>query len=332
MRVANSLKYNTSVKGNTMKLRNNSSLLRYILFFAVCVGAMSVIAGCKKQSVDKPEEKRYHLIGKIVQIDQDQSMLVVDSKEIPGFMAAMTMPYPVRYKASLAGLGVGDEITADVVVASDGAYLDNIVVTKKGTGAPATTPPASQTIHQPQPGEAVPDFALVNQDGKPIHLSSYKGNVLLVTFIYTRCPFPDYCPLVSQNFAKVYAETKGTDLRERLRLLTISFDTDYDTPKVLRDYAATFDHLAGGNPIDRWQFAVAPPKDMKKITDFFGLYYTQNGGQITHSMSTSVISPQGKIYKWHDDNDWKPADIITEAQMALQQSTLETEFNFRVRG
>jgi protein SCO1/2 len=259
-------------------------------------------------------------VGKIVQVQSDANTLVIDGQDIPGFMAAMTMPYPVHVHADLAGLSAGDEITADVVVGDNGAYLENIVVTKKASGSEGTGKPSSD-LHQPQPGDKVPDFALVNQDGKQIHLSSFKGHPLLVTFIYTRCPFPDYCPLVSQNFAKVYANTKSDPtLGSKLRLLTISFDTAFDTPKILRKYAATFDKTTGGEPYARWEFAVIPPKELKTVTDYFGLYFSENQpGQIVHSMSTSVITPQGTIYKWYDDNDWQPADLIADATKALQE-------------
>src|ERR1700683_3013960 len=187
--------------------RPRGTAIAFSLFLVVFAAGL---AGCKKQAGQEQaqsQEKRYHLIGKIVEVQSDQNTLVVDSQEIPGFMAAMTMPYTVHYHADLAGLAVGDEITADIVVATDGAYLEKIVVTKKA--APNSGGQPSSDLHQPQPGDKVPDFVLVNQDGKQIHLSSFKGHPLLVTFIYTRCPFPDYCPLVSQHFAKIYAATKA---------------------------------------------------------------------------------------------------------------------------
>ena len=123
---------------------------------------------------------------------------MIDGQEILGFMAAMTMPYPVRDSKALAPSRPVTKSPPVVVHRRPGTYLENIVVTKKGDG-PAI--PRDQT-HPPKPGDKVPDFALINQDGKRIHLSSYQGDVLLVTFIYTRCPYPDFCPLVSRNFAK----------------------------------------------------------------------------------------------------------------------------------
>jgi protein SCO1/2 len=276
-----------------------------------------VPAACSKKTAPQPQTqaKRYQLVGKVVSIDKDQASVMVDGKEIVGFMSAMAMAYPVRDAKALATLGPGDEITADVVVADDGAYLENIVVTKKADGKRPTG-----ASNPPKAGDKVPDFAMVNQDGKRIHLSEYQGDVLLVTFIYTRCPFPDYCPLVSKNFSKIYASLrKDPSLGPRIRLLSVSFDPGHDSPAVLRQYAETFRATTGGNPYAHWQFAAVPPKELVNVANFFGLYYETQGDQIVHSMSTTVISPQGTVYKWYQDNDWQPADLIEDATQALQQ-------------
>ncbi len=286
--------------------------------FLIFLAAIALVpAACsKKAAVPQAATKRYQLVGKVVSIDKDQASVMVDGKEIVGFMDAMTMAYPVRDAKALAALGPGDEITADVVVAADGAYLENIVVTKKGDGKGPTG-----TSNPPKVGDKVPDFAMVNQDGKQIHLRDYQGDVLLVTFIYTRCPFPDYCPLVSRNFSKIYASLrKDPSLGPRIRLLSVSFDPDHDTPAVLRQYADTFRATTGGIPFARWQFAVVPPKELTNVANFFGLYFSVQGDQIVHSMSTTVISPDGTVYKWYQDNNWMPADLIEDATQALQQT------------
>jgi protein SCO1/2 len=282
--------------------------------FAIFLAAFAIVpAGCSKKAAPQPH--RYQLVGKVVSVDKDHSILLVDGKEIVGFMTAMTMPYPVHDAGALAALNTGDEITADVVVTDDGtAYLENIVVTKKGDGKGSTG-----TSNPPKPGDKVPDFAMVNQDGKRIHLGEFQGDVLLVTFIYTRCPFPDYCPLVSKNFSKIYASLKkDPSLGPKIRLLSVSFDPEHDTPAVLRQYAQTFRATTGGDPFARWQFAVVPAKELTNVANFFGLYFSAQGDQIVHSMSTTVISPDGTVYKWYQDNDWKPADLVEDATQALQ--------------
>lgn len=293
------------------------------IFAAVLLSLVVLAAGCSKPAAQQrtaeqaaKNVKRYKLTGKIVALDKEQKTLTVDGQDIPGFMAAMIMPYPVLKASQMDGLEAGDEITADVVVNEDDstAHLENIVVTKKaGAGKPTSE------LHIPQPGDRVPDFALVDQNGRRIHLDSFRGHVLLVTFIYTRCPFANYCPLVSHDFAEIYAQTKkDPKLARSVRLLTVSFDPQHDTPAVLRRYGESFRGVTGGGPFDRWEFAVAPAKELPQMADFFGLTYSDNNGQFVHSMSTTVIAPDGKVYKWYGENDWQPSELVADATQALR--------------
>jgi len=301
------------------------------LVFLICLAFCAVLlAACGSGSA--PAGKRYHLTGKVLSVAKEEGSANVDADAIPGFMSAMAMPYPIPDQKALAGLNPGDQIAADVVITGDGKYhLENIVITRKGDSS--TAAPPTENLHDPQPGEKVPDFALVNQDGKTIHLDSFKGKVTLVTFIYTRCPFADYCPLVSRNFAQIYAAMRANPaLSSKVRLLSVSFDPTHDTAPVLRQYASTFNAITGGSPLDRWQFATAPPKDLEKITQFFGVYYDPSGAEVVHSLSTSVISPDGTIYKWYSGNEWKPADLLDDAAKALATAKAAPKTSPAVRG
>ena len=198
---------------------------------------LSISAGACRSTAPS-QERRYHLEGTVVSIDKAQQRLVVDHKEIVGFMGAMTMPYPIADPADLDRLSPGDQITADVVVTPDHIQLKNIVVVKKSDGKSAPTGAQLQPSEREGP---VPDFALVNQDGKRISLRQYRGRSVLLTFIYTRCPLPDYCPLMSHNFAQIEkALVQTPDVYGKTHLLSISFDSQNDTPKVLRRYATAF--------------------------------------------------------------------------------------------
>jgi protein SCO1/2 len=303
-----------------MSRMKNGSLPRLACGFGVLIFmavAALTVAGCSSKQ-PAPEGKRYAMKGKVLSVAKAEGSATIDADTIPGFMDAMAMPYPIPDEKALANLSAGDEITADVVVTGDGKYhLENIVVTKKNDG---TAKPSSENLHQPQPGEQVPDFSLVNQDGKTVRMDSFRGKVTLVTFIYTRCPFQDYCPLVSNNFAQIYAAIHSNPaLDAKVRLLSVSFDPAHDTPQALRQYGSTFNKTTGHNPFDRWQFATATPGELQKITNFFGLFYDPSQQQIVHSLSTSVISPQGKIYKWYSGGDWKPSDLLGDATQALAQ-------------
>lgn len=329
-------------------MKQKSFPMRSLVTLSFCalaaVSALAAVAGCRRpnpqvtqqqtqQTTQVPANaKIYHLHGKVLSIDQANSSLMIDGDEIPGFMGAMAMPYPVRNKDEMSKVTPGDEITADIIVPEgDSPYIQNIVVVKKSAGTPS---PTARTDHEPQPGDEVPDFALIDENGKRIHLGSYRGDALLITFIYTRCPFPDFCPLVSRNFAKIYADTRANpELRSHMRLLSVSFDPDHDTPEALRKYAQTFNGTTGGNPYGRWEFAVIPKDELQKVTEFFGVTVARNDGTLVHSMSTSVITPDGKIYSWREDTDWKPQDLIADATAALSPDAAQaTPANMRGAG
>jgi protein SCO1/2 len=259
----------------------------------------------------------------VLSVAKEAGSANIDAAAIPGFMAAMAMPYPIPDEKALANLAPGDEITADVVVGDGKYHLENIVVTKKADAAPKnpsspSSGPSSQNLHEPAPGEKVPDFVLTNQDGKKFHLYSPQSGVTLVTFIYTRCPFADYCPLVSRNFAQIYAATRSNP---KVRLVSVSFDPKHDTPSVLRQYGNTFTSTTGRSPFDRWQFATVQPQELAKITNFFGVFYDPSQDKIVHSLSTSVITSDGTIFKWYEGNDWKPADLVNDATTVLAQES-----------
>ena len=310
----------TDMKARHSARRQPNGALFAVVFMVCLLGA----AACSSKPATTPAAaaspgKHYAMKGKVLSVAKEEGAATVDADNIPGFMDAMAMPYPVPDQKALANLTPGDEITADVVVTQDGKYhLENIVVTKKAEGS---AKPSSQNLHLPQPGERVPDFALVNQDGKPFRMDSFKGKITLVTFIYTRCPFQDYCPLVSNNFAQIYAAARSNpSLYSKIRLLSISFDPAHDTPKVLRRYGASFSKSAGAVPFDRWEFATAQPQELEKITNFFDVLYDPSQQEITHSLSTSIIGADGTIYKWYGGNEWKPADLLEDASRALAQS------------
>ncbi len=283
--------------------------------FALALLAFASVSllGCR--GTEKANEKRYPLKGKVVSVMKEDQRVVVDHEAIPGFMGAMTMPYLVKDSKDLNRMKPGDAIQADVVVSDDGVWLENIVIVKGST--PPAAPPSSQ-LHQPQPGDKVPNFMLVNQDGKKIHLRDYAGKVLVATFIYTRCPLPDYCPRMNQNFKEIEKGLAADkNLFSKTRLLSISFDPTNDTPPVLRKYAAEFQPVGMKGDFQHWSFAVAPQKELQEIAGAFGLYYKVEDDQIVHSMSTSVISPDGTIYKWYHGNAWEPAEILSDLKNLL---------------
>ena len=282
-------------------------------FAAAVMFCLAVFAGaCSKPQV---ATQHYRLKGKVLSIDKSQNQVLVDHEAIPGFMDAMAMPYTVKDPALLNSLAPNDQITADLVVSAGRAWLENIVV--MGKGAQAGTRSESH-FYPPETGAEAPNFTLLNQDGKKVQLNSYKGRAVLLTFIYTRCPLPDYCPLMDRNFAEIDRElAKSPGEYSKTHLLSVSFDPEHDTPQTLETYGQKYLHLAGENNFKHWEFVAVQPEEAQKVGAFFGLLFKEEQGIFTHSLSTVILDPQGKIYKWYPSNHWQPADILKDLNSLL---------------
>jgi Cu/Ag efflux protein CusF len=187
------------------------------LFFALLLSS-SLLAGCRSgpstaAQTASPSFKTYHLRGKVVAGNPATGEVTLNHEAIPGFMDAMTMPYKLKDPSILSELHPGDVITAELLVSQgDDAtvLLDHIVIVAQGK--PDYRP--TTIYHVPETGDEVPDFALRNQDGRAIHLKQFRGKELLITFIYTRCPLPNFCPLVTRNFATIEKQLSATAERE----------------------------------------------------------------------------------------------------------------------
>ncbi len=284
---------------------------------------LALNAGCHRNPPDAAasssasQGKQYPIRGRVVSTDAAQGEVIVDTEAIPGFMEAMTMPYKLKTPNILSELHPGDHITATLYVTDSSDLLDQIVITAQGQ--PDYRPLVQ--YHVPAPGDAVPDFKFLNQSGKHVSIGDFKGKVLLVTFIYTRCPLPDFCPRMSQNFAKIdKALAADPALYSKTHLLSVSFDPDYDTPAVLRSYGGAYTGNYTEEKFAHWDFA-APGKDDRGKSDqedvdkFFDVGVTpEKDHTITHSLSTVVIGPDGKVFKWYPTNDWTPEQVLSDVK------------------
>jgi protein SCO1/2 len=256
-----------------------------------------------------PAAKRYELQGQVVAVDPAAHTLTIAHQDVPGLMKGMTMPFTVS-KANdwvFRAIASGDQIQATLVL-SDHAELQDISFTKvSDSAADGTT-----SLHLPQPGQPVPNFALVNQNGGRIHLQQFRGKPLLLTFIYTQCPFPDYCLRMSSNFSAIMQQLHNDpEVFDKTQLLSISIDPQADTPSVLRSYGERY--VAQTDPkFQHWQFATGSAEEVRTAAEFFGLVYNQKDGQIVHSLSTVLIGKDGKVLKVYSGNGWKPEDVAAD--------------------
>jgi len=305
--------------------------MRWAMRAAICVGmCAALLTGCKSSTAPEAadplqsagaaagELKSFPVRGKVVSVDAAKGSIVLDHEAVPGFMDAMTMSYKLKDPNVASELHPGDRITAKILVRkmADGyedAMLDEIVVTAQ---AKPDYKPAVQ-YHVPEAGDAVPDFKLVNEMGRTIHLAQFKGRVVLLTFIYTRCPMADYCPRMNKNFAEIdRALEADPTLDKATHLLSISFDPKYDTPAILKSYGGIYT-ADTKEKFARWDFAAPPEQELPAMTQFFDVGVTPGeDGTLTHSLSTALIGKDGKVRAWYPTNDWTPADVLAAMKSA----------------
>lgn len=282
---------------------------------ALLISGASLACRSAKPTASK-QAKRFDFKGKVVSVDKAKKEITVAHDDIKDYMPAMTMPFPLKDDWAFDVLAPGSTVAATLVVDTDSFWLEGIVISTGGKD----TINSGKTELPPDPrvGQEVPDFELVNQDNKRISVHQYRGKALLLTFIYTRCPLPEYCTLMSNNFAALSKQfTSNAALQNRTHLLSITIDPAYDTPKVLRSYGSAHTGEYTKEKFVQWEFATGTADQIKRIAEFFGLTYFEEKQQITHSLRTAIIAPDGKVYKIYAGNDWNPADVLSDVQKLL---------------
>jgi protein SCO1/2 len=228
-------------------------------------------------------------------------------------MPAMTMPYRVRDAGLLRDVAAGDLITATLVVGDNDAWLTRIK--KTGTALLAQTdtesPVAASLLRE---GDLVPDTLLADDAGHPISLRDCRGSAVAITFIYTRCPLPQFCPLMDRRFADVQRMVKAdAALNGRAKLLSVSFDPDADTAAVLYTHA----RKVGADP-SMWRFATAPKAVVDPFANAFGIAVMREAdATITHNLRTAVIDPDGRLVSIYDGSAWTPDQIAADMKRVL---------------
>jgi protein SCO1/2 len=251
-------------------------------------------------------QHRYPIKGKVVSVDKRGSTVSIAHEEIPGYMDAMTMPFKLQDERLLKDLAEGDRVQATLVVAGLRSWLEDVVVTRE-TVDPSSLAKA-ETWVEPKQGDELPDFKLIDQNGKRFSFHQYRGRIVVLTFIYTRCPLPDYCPLMTGNFAEIEKALKSEpEVYAKTQLLSITLDPEYDSPAVLREYAAR--HSAGSA---QWDFATGTKDEVKQVATYLGMQYWRDGDQVVHSLRTAIVGADGKFVKLFRGNEWKPDEILRE--------------------
>jgi protein SCO1 len=282
---------------------------------AFCFGLAVLAAACGGAA----DHREYTLQGQVLAIAPDHLGATIKHEDIKGFMPAMTMPYKVRDAKEYDNLVPGDLVNATLVIVSNDAYLKDV---KKVGNAPlekasaeSTMPTASSGFELLQIGQPVPDGKFVDQDGKPMTLAALRGSAVLVTFIYTSCPMPTFCPLMDRNFAAIQEKLKADHNALKVHLLSVSFDPATDTPAVLKKHAQGL-----GADATLWSFVTGDRDDIDQWAARFGVAVSRamnDPRDITHNLRTAIIDRQGNLVQTYTGNEWTPDQALADTRVMV---------------
>ena len=261
----------------------------------------------------------YQVKGVIKELLPEKKKVKIAHEEIPNYMEAMTMMFDVRDANGLAGLQVGDTVLFRMLVTDDDGWIDQL---KKLDGPRTPLPPEPATfrrVREVEPlavGDKLPDYTFTNALGRAVRLGEFQGRALGITFIFTRCPFPTFCPRLSSNFSEAAEKLKTmANGPTNWHLLSITIDPEFDTPERLRAYAQRYK----GDP-NHWDHLTGALIDITAISEQFGLQFWRSNPNepINHNVRTVVVDATGRIQWITPENEWKSDTLVEQMVRAAR--------------
>jgi len=272
--------------------------------------ALALVPACNR----KPAPKQYPIEGQILAVAAAEKQLTIKHGDIAGLMPAMTMTFPVANAKLMEGRTPGELVTGTLEV--DNSLGRLVALTHVGT-APLPEGSAAALTAPLAVGDVLPDAALIDQSNQRRAFSEWRGSTTVITFIYTRCPLPTFCPLMDQNFRTVQSEVaEDARLRGRVKLISITFDPEHDTPDVLTAHAKKL----GADPTV-WTFLTGDRVTIERVASRFGVgafRSPDDPAQITHRLVTAIIGADGRLIEIYASNDWTPGTVLTDLRAAVR--------------
>jgi protein SCO1/2 len=305
------------VTSSTLSKLRAVAVLGIALLGSACQKEAPPAAAPPANAAKETDLKTFLVNGIIRKLDPTELSATIQHEEIRDYMPAMTMPFSVKNTNELAGLQPGDPVVFRLNVTENDSWIDKL----KKASAPASEEPPQRApvrivrnVEELKVGDLIPDYPFTNQFGQKITLGQFKGQALALTFIFTRCPLPNFCPLMSKNFSEVYKVLSAkSEAPTNWHLLTISFDPHHDTPAALKRYAERYEY----NP-KKWSFLTGAMIEIDAITDQFNLAISVQNDQWDHKLRTAVIDTQGRVQKIFIGNQWKPEELVEEILRAAE--------------
>lgn len=277
-----------------------------------------VLGGCggEKQSTDLVT---FNVRGVVVSVNMEKRRVVMDHEEIPNYMKAMTMPFRVKDTTLLLKIQPGDTVEGILAVSRTESWLESLTVVGSGEEPASPSSAADQIFRRIyKVGEPLPDFTFVNQDRKTVKLSDFRGKAVAVTFIYSRCPLPDFCIQMTSYFSRVQRNLKKDNLLAgRWHLLTVSFDPDFDKPEVLKKYGTSYEA-----DFSTWDFVTGNLGTIRDFADGLELVVEDDeGGLLAHNLRTAVIDANGVLTEVYKGNEWTVQELEGAIRTAILKSS-----------
>lgn len=299
-------------------------MLRFI--WCLLGGALLLAGGCGRNEPETASStppaadtnrQVFQVRGVVQAVRPRQKEVEIKHEAIPGYMPAMTMPFDVKDTNELAGLEPGERVSFRLVVTATEGWVEQL--RKIGPQSTNGPPPNSSVrlareVEPLEPGDPLPVYQFTNQFGQPFSTAAYQGQALAITFLFTRCPFPNFCPRMANNFEAAQQKLLSGS-RTNWQLLTISFDPEFDRPAVLKAYAEAHHY----DPA-HWTFATGDLVDITAIAEQFGMaFWHDETGSISHNLRTAVVDARGKVQKVFVGNEWTGEELVKEMELAEQK-------------
>ncbi|HEX7069303.1 MAG TPA: SCO family protein [Rhodothermales bacterium] len=271
-----------------------------LVFAGAAILALALLSACTPS-------RTWDVRGRVVGFGDDSRTVFISHENIPGLMPAMTMPFTAADTAATRGVQHGDAVQFVLHVSRDSTWITDLRPLEPGAPPLVLEEELAPSAEDGSPliaqGEQVPDVELVDHEGTPFRISDYRGRFVLVNFIYTRCPLPDFCPWMTRRFAELYTPLKR-DHGDRISLLTVTLDPEYDTPEVLKAYRERHARSAAD-----WRFATGDAEAVRTLASALGVSYTAVASEVIHSLVTALVDTSGALDAMWRGNEWPIGDV-----------------------
>jgi len=293
------------------------------LFRSVTVGWLLVFTvSCDRAKMQTPatvvagtNRQVFQVKGVIVKVAPREKSVEIKHEEIHGYMPAMTMPFDVKDTNELAGLAPGDSVVFRMIVTDTEGWIEQI--RKLGSTNSVPTAGNFRLVRDVEPlniGDRLPEYHFTNQLGQAFSTADFKGQALAITFLFTRCPFPTFCPKMANDFSETQQSLISAGNFTNWHLLTVSFDPEFDKPVVLKSYAERYHY----DPA-HWTFATGDLVEITAIAEQCGLnFWHDETGSISHNLRTVVFDASGRLQKIFTGNTWKTEELVAEMTQAAK--------------